>query len=621
MNNNGNTANSPMYLGMNGPPGGVNPFTVDEIQELMGLIPSEQQQQQLIGSSGVHVPSAHALSHAHSRVNSFDDLQGHGIHSQQQQQHQHQQQHTTSMQQHVNTVAVSNAVSSGLHSVLGGERRGQAGILSSAPGKASMNGSSSSSDNNNNGNIDNNDNDNIDEGSKNQARSERKRSREKQRRTDVNKQFGELTEVLKLIESEEQQLQQVRAAREEARDGNGNSSNSNIGSSNSSSLQPTTSSARMIFPPFSPTNRVDLIARTIAHLERLSHVTKKQVQELHNLEEQLKNAQKAGEDMAQKLKEAVFNQQQQGVGMMMNGFGMNNMNGAAPMYANPMQMAMNGGMNMNPMGGGMVNGTHQQGASNVTNTNGMTSIQPQKQQMMMMVPMMMPPNGANASAGAPGLPAGNQPFMMMPQAFLPSQQQSAPTPGPSSTNTTNSTNTPNNSNTATPSPNSTQVQQAPAPAPANQQQQQLQNQQSMMMQQAMMMQSMQPMMQQMQQQQPSMQQQQPQVQMQQQQPQQQQQQPQQQHQHQMIYPAPQQQQQAQQQPAPILSAPMSAPATADMAASQQQNNSQQGSSPAISAGSNGSNGTMQQQSQQHQQDPNKQQQQQGSGGGSYAYAA
>jgi hypothetical protein len=354
MNNNGNTANSPMHIGMAGPSGGVNPFTVDEIQELMGLIPSEQHQQQHIGSSGVHVPSSHALSHAHSRVNSLDDLEGHGIRSQQQ-----QQQHTSTMQQ-----------SSGLHSGLGGERRGHGGKASS---------------NNNNGNKNNNSHtDIIDDGSKNQARSERKRSREKQRRTDVNKQFGELTEVLKRIESEEQKLQQERAAREEARDGNGNSSNSNSGTSNSNnSLHPTTSSARMILPPFSPTNRVDLIARTIAHLERLSHVTKKQVQELHNLEEQLKTAQKAGEDMAQKLKEAVFNQQQQGVGMMMNGFGMNNMNGGAPVYANPMQMAMNGGMNMNmnPMVGGMVNGTQQQGASNLTNTNGIMSSQPQKQQV------------------------------------------------------------------------------------------------------------------------------------------------------------------------------------------------------------------------------------------------
>jgi hypothetical protein len=342
MNNNGNTANSPMHIGMDGPAGGVNTFTVDEIQELMGLIPNEQQQHSI--SSGVvstlnHLDGPTVLSSTsqHRRVNSLDDL-GDINH--------------LPMQEHVvnNTVAVS----SGLHSVLSGERRGQP----QAPAPSSA------------GKAANGNNNDIDEGSKNQVRSERKRSREKQRRTDVNKQFGELTEVLKRIESEEQHLQQERAAREEAREGGPTSSN---GSSISSSLHQS-SSARMILPPFSPTNRVDLIARTIAHLERLSHVTKKQVQELQNLEEQLKTAQKAGEDMAQKLKEAVFNQQQQGVGMMMNG--MMGMNGGAnpAMYANPMQMAMSGGMNSM----GMVSGAP--GASNA-NTNGMMSIQPQKQQV------------------------------------------------------------------------------------------------------------------------------------------------------------------------------------------------------------------------------------------------
>jgi hypothetical protein len=291
----GNNANSPMHLGMTGPPGGVNPFTVDEIQELMGLIPSEQQS------------NAPPTSASH---NSLEDL-----HS----------------PMHVNAVAVSNTSSSGLASVLGGSRRGP----SSATTSSGSRGHKTSSNE-------------IDDGSKNQARSERKRSREKQRRTDVNKQFGELTEVLKRIEAEEQQLQQERAAREEAREG-GPKPNSH-------------QSSRMVLPPFSPTNRVDLIARTIAHLERLSHVTKKQVQELQSLEDQLKTAQKAGEDTAQKLKEAVFNQQQQGGMMMMNG-----MTGGNPMF-NPMQMAMGNPMGMAP------------GAANAA-TNGMMSIQPQKQQV------------------------------------------------------------------------------------------------------------------------------------------------------------------------------------------------------------------------------------------------
>ena len=239
--NHGNPSSSPMHLGSS------NPFTADELQELMGLMPNDQ-----------------------PNLEADDNLQ-------QQQQHQHQHQQTS----------VQPAVA---HSSK-----------------------------------------EIDDSSKHQARSERKRSREKQRRTDVNKQFGELTEVLKRIESEEQQwLQQQQQQTGEA-------------------AAPT-----MVLPPFSPTNRVDLIARTIAHLERLSHVTKKQVQEIQNLEERLKSASKAGEDMAQKLKDAVF--QQQG-GMM----GMNEMTGNGMVNPwSPMQMAMGGP---------------------TATTNGMMSIQPQKQQV------------------------------------------------------------------------------------------------------------------------------------------------------------------------------------------------------------------------------------------------
>jgi len=534
-----------MHLDMAGPPGGVNPFTVDEIQELMGLIPSEQQQQSGAAAGGGpahHLPlGAHpATASQHHRVSSsFDDM-----HS----------------PMHVNAVAVSNASSAGLASVLGGGNghRRAPPTASAALTAHGIKGTCTE----------------IDDGTKNQARSERKRSREKQRRTDVNKQFGELTEVLKRIESEEQQLQQERAAREEAREGGPKPNSSNQAS-------------RMILPPFSPTNRVDLIARTIAHLERLSHVTKKQVQELQSLEDQLRTAQKAGEDMAQKLKDAVFSQQQQG-GMMMSGMMGAAANGGS--IYNPMQMAMGG---INPMA--MVNGNP--GSSNAA-ANGMMSVQPQKQQMMMMVPMMMPPggSGANAAAGAPGapiMPPGGQPFMMMPQAFMPSQQ---PAPGPSSANAPAS---------STANAPATSSSGGPAPAPS----QQLQNQQSMMMQQAMMMQSMQPMMQQMQmmqQQQPSIQPQQPQAprQQQSQHPQQQLQQP------QMIYPAP-----------PQTSSVMVAPSTAGMAASQQRQQQvpqlaqpqQQQTQQSLSSNVTNSSSTQPQETTKGQQ--------QGAGGGSYAYAA
>lgn len=512
-----------MHLGMAGPAGGLNPFTADDIQELMGLIPGDQQQQQ-------QQSNGHGNHHQQHQLHPSEPTAGsHQQHQQQQMDNsmnsmQQQQQHHPPMHMQ----AVSNASSSGLTAV-----------LSTNP-PAPRDGSTTE----------------IDEGSKSQARSERKRSREKQRRTDVNKQFGELTEVLKRIESEEQQLQQERAAREEARDG-------------AKANQP----SRMVLPPFSPTNRVDLIARTIAHLERLSHVTKKQVQEVQKLEEQLKNSQKAGEDMAQKLKDAVFNQGHPPNGMMtMNGMMGNGM--VANQMFNPMQMAMGG---MNPMANGA--------------TNGMMSIQPQKQQMMMMVPMMMPGAGANGATGAPSapmMPAGNQPFMMMPQAFMPSQQPQQTVSAPASTNGSSA------NSAAAPSSN-TNGRPAPAPSVPHQQ---LQNQQAMVMQQAMMMQSMQPMMQQMQMMQ-----------------QQQQQQPQmaRQAQPQMIFPAPQQ---ASTTPQP---APIAAPVTAGMQASQQQQlqsqqPTQQRLSPSAPSSNASNNGSTSSQGSSQQQDATK-------GGGSYAYAA
>jgi hypothetical protein len=120
-----------------------------------------------------------------------------------------------------------------------------------------------------------------------QVRSERKRSREKQRRNDVNQQFAELTEILKRIEREEQEI------------GRGDDSYGSL------------STMMAIAASTGPTNRVDLIARTIVHLERLNRSAKKQKIEINNLREQLENTKKSGEDMAEKLKDVMFNQQRQ----------------------------------------------------------------------------------------------------------------------------------------------------------------------------------------------------------------------------------------------------------------------------------------------------------------------
>lgn len=106
------------------------------------------------------------------------------------------------------------------------------------------------------------------------ARSERKRSREKQRREDVNKQFADLSQLLRTIETEDL-------------DDDG----------------------RLPLATTSPTNRVDLIARTICILERIHQVNKNRKQEVVDLKKQLKDANKMAEDTAARLKEATLYQQ------------------------------------------------------------------------------------------------------------------------------------------------------------------------------------------------------------------------------------------------------------------------------------------------------------------------
>jgi hypothetical protein len=125
----------------------------------------------------------------------------------------------------------------------------------------------------NDNDIDNDNDNDIDDEIKAQARSERKRSREKQRRSDVNHQFADLTALLNDIEAEEAEEDHTVA--------------------------------RLAF---SPSNRVDMIARTILHLERLRAVNKRRKREVDSLQVQLDQAKKAGEDTAAKLKEAMFSQ-------------------------------------------------------------------------------------------------------------------------------------------------------------------------------------------------------------------------------------------------------------------------------------------------------------------------
>ena len=309
-------SHSPMQIGLTGPsPGGTNVFTADELSELMGFsIPSNNTSNSDIHGSGLtqilpHAP--HPSQHLRMRINSLDDTDN------------------------ISTVSTS-AINALPDLVL------DTGFT--APGTVQTSASAASATTSNNDGK--------------EVRSERKRSREKQRRTDVNKQFNELTDVIKRIETDEQKNQQDIIVREQERDkeyqrqrqqttqhGDDETTTEEDGSSSNKRLKPTspsTSSSVMsscVLPPFSATNRVDLIARTIAHLERLARVTNKQRSDINSLEEQLTVSKKAGEDTASKLKQATTVQMNMANPMMMN-------NGS---MMSPMMMANGGNGNNGSM--------------------------------------------------------------------------------------------------------------------------------------------------------------------------------------------------------------------------------------------------------------------------------
>lgn len=111
------------------------------------------------------------------------------------------------------------------------------------------------------------------------ARSERKRSREKQRRSDVNKQFATLTDLLRQIETSNTDLFAAPVWTDSS---------------------------------FSPTNRVELMARTIHVLQTLERAHKRQKTTTKDLEKQLEVAKKAGEEAAAKAKENMMAPMQAG---------------------------------------------------------------------------------------------------------------------------------------------------------------------------------------------------------------------------------------------------------------------------------------------------------------------
>jgi len=175
------------------------------------------------------------------------------------------------------------------------------GMMAGTSNNSSMNNSTNNNMTNNNSGS-NNQQAAIPEDTRAQARSERKRSREKQRRNDVNKQFAELTEVLKRIEAEESSGNTAATAAPAASAAAAEGSTDSTTSDSASLVAPPSVAA--VLPPFSsPSNRVELIARTIAHLERLHALNMHHKSRVATLSKELQEAKKAGEETAQKVKE------------------------------------------------------------------------------------------------------------------------------------------------------------------------------------------------------------------------------------------------------------------------------------------------------------------------------
>jgi hypothetical protein len=105
-------------------------------------------------------------------------------------------------------------------------------------------------------------------------RTERKRSREKQRRYDVNKQFADLTAAVRQIELETEDYR--------------------------------------VPTMYSPNNRADLIARTVVLLQSLHKMNSKKNQAIVSLQEELQRTKLAGEETAAKLKESLMSPQNLG---------------------------------------------------------------------------------------------------------------------------------------------------------------------------------------------------------------------------------------------------------------------------------------------------------------------
>ena len=197
----------------------------------------------------------------------------------------------------------------------------------------------------------------LDIESKVQARSERKRNREKQRRTDVNAQFAALTSLLRRVEAEDLESD---ADTEEDDDDSADPDNK------SKKRKKCSLSVIGALGQGSPSNRVDLIARTITVMDRLHELSAKRRTEVRKLKKQLKTA-KTTDEVTDKV------------------------------TAVPVQVPSAAGAQMMPMN-----------APSMMMSPGKDGQQP----FMMMVPMMMGPDGQPQGGGMPAAP------MPLPMQFM-----------------------------------------------------------------------------------------------------------------------------------------------------------------------------------------------------------
>jgi hypothetical protein len=245
---------------------------------------------------------------------------------QQQQQQQHNQAHARAHHTHApNSTSSQTAIATAAAAAAAGSEESR---TNPPPPAAAAMALSSSAHSINNDNLDATD---LSEEVKTEIRSERKRTREKQRRSDVNAQFAALTEILKRVEGYD--LDSDVSDDEE----------------NDTTCKKQKLSTTVPVMNATPSNRVDLISRTISIMDRLHKVNRSLRQTVKGLRKSLKKMNCLEDDLKKP-------------GMMNSGGMPFGQNGQFP----GMMMMMPPGMQqMGMMGGAGGGGMPQQGDQQV----------------------------------------------------------------------------------------------------------------------------------------------------------------------------------------------------------------------------------------------------------------